>query len=390
MIIGTAIPMLMLQWFHSGDNSPPSVMPELNASVFQQYVGKAKPAVVLLHQRSNHDCQEFRWNFEDVYEHFQQKHGNDILFFSLDQDNEQDFSADFGSGTKGQPALLWFSARSTTPIFYSSSILEARNHWLILWIERRLQQGGHGNSELHGVEQVIGKLYRWFDGYDASELEQLRLDEAVEKKSVMGRLFAGSDASVYGEVLPEGIQCWNDHINSFKNQKLQNDDVLYDLGCGTGKVVLQMCLTTPCGKVAGIELSDSRYRHGLNALSRAETLLQSNDLKADTQTFQYMKTLVGANHKLRLQLYKGDITKPVYMDGTHIFAASTTWPVILMKSVLKNLASTKSSAKTFATLRPLTQEELEPYKGLVVKWKTVSVAVSWQDNAPLHIYQFQR
>ena len=39
-----------------------------------------------------------------------------------------------------------------------------QNHWLILWIERRFQQGGDANSELHGVQQVIGKLYRWFDG----------------------------------------------------------------------------------------------------------------------------------------------------------------------------------------------------------------------------------
>lgn len=396
MIIGGGMPLLLLQVFHNGDNGPPSAIRQLTPNNFFGCVGKSTPAVILLHSGTNNDCQEFRWTFEEIFEHFQKQRGKAIFFGTVDEDSNSDLlGPQFAARhIKGQPTMLWFGPKSTSPIFYSSSILEAKKQWLIAWIEKRYQKSLGGNNQLQMVEEVIGQIYHWLDGYDTSEAEQLKIDETVETKSMMSRLFSGHDASVYGEVLPEGIESWIDQISTYQGQGLQKADVLYDLGCGTGKVVVQLALVTPCKKVAGIELSETRYRHGINALKKAKTLheqalvLSKHTGKKLPPHVASLGEVVQASNTLRLHLYKGDVSKPVFMDGTHLFAASTTWPGSLLVSIMSHLTSPKSTCKTFATLRPLTDEEIRPFIGKVSKWKTISVAVSWQDHAPLHIYHF--
>jgi len=395
MIIGGSLPLVLMQIVHNGDNGPESAIPELTSKNFWRYVGKKTPFVILLHSGTNNDCQEFRWMFETVFESFQKDKKKSILFGTVDEDTEHKIFGDFSSQhSKGQPTLLWFGPNAKNPILYSSSVLEAKTSWIISWVERRFQQGSQG-AQLQAVQELIGRIYHWYDGYDTTETEQLSIDEKVENKSMMTRMFSGHDASVYGEVLPEGIETWLDHINKFQGDKLTKDDVLYDLGCGTGKVVVQMSLTTPCHKVAGIELSETRYRHGINALKKAQALVAQAELESlasgqPERVLPSLKQVTEASAKLRLQLYKGDISKPVYMDGTHVFAASTTWPGILLTTIVKNLCSPNSACKTFATLRPLSEIEFEPFRGVMHKWKTISVAVSWQDNAALHLYQFKR
>ena len=49
-------------------------------------------------------------------------------------------------------------------------------------------------------------------------------------------MFHAADASVYGEVLPQGITTY------LQQQTVQPEDVFYDLGCGTGKVLLSQPL----------------------------------------------------------------------------------------------------------------------------------------------------
>ena len=37
-------------------------------------------------------------------------------------------------------------------------------HWIITWIERRLEKGTAGDETLLRVEQLIAEIYHWFDG----------------------------------------------------------------------------------------------------------------------------------------------------------------------------------------------------------------------------------
>ena len=97
------------------------------------------------------------------------------------------------------------------------------------------------------IEQLIAELYHWFDGtcelklslfvelriagYDCSETEQIKLDNEVEGKSWIGRFMTGHEASVYGEVLPDGIQTLLDVIDT--EFPFKREDVFVDLGSGT-------------------------------------------------------------------------------------------------------------------------------------------------------------
>jgi len=60
----------------------------------------------------------------------------------------------------------------------------------------------------------------------------------------------------------------------------------------------------------------------------------------------------------------------------------------LLHTVAKLGVTEIKGIKTFSTLRPLPSETLAEYKDSISLWKTVDVAVSWQDTAPMHIYKF--
>ena len=67
-------------------------------------------------------------------------------------------------------------------------------------------------------------------GYDCSETEQITLDNTVEEKTWIGRMVTGHEASVYGEVLPDGVQTLLDAVND--HMPLSSEDVFIDLGSG--------------------------------------------------------------------------------------------------------------------------------------------------------------
>jgi len=89
-----------------------------------------------------------------------------------------------------------------------------------------------------------------------------------------------------------------------------------------------------------------------------------------------------------MTLVCGDIMKPTYNDATHLYAASTTWPDALLHAVAEIAAHKVSNIKTFSTLRPLPHKTLKTFKRITL-WKTVHLAVSWQDTAEMYIYQFE-
>jgi len=270
--------------------------------------------------------------------------------------------------------------------------LLSQSRWIITWIQRRLEAGNSGKDEaLPKVEQLIAQIYHFWDGYDCSETEQVQLDNSVENKSWFGRLMGGHEASVYGEVLPEGIQTLLDVLDD--EMPITESDVFVDLGSGTGKIVLQAALSTPCKKVVGIELSATRHKHGIDAMKNAGRIAKeckSTELDNDESLCkEYAQKTVDALTSGRLQIIHGDIMKPTYNDATHLYAASTTWPDTLLHTVAEIAVKQITNVKTFSTLRPLPAETLEEFKSISL-WKAVDVAVSWQDNAPINIYRFDK
>ena len=66
--------------------------------------------------------------------------------------------------------------------------------------------------------------------------------------------------SIYGEISPVSIP----HILKSIDVHNKDDLVMYDLGSGLGRVVLQSALSSKMKKLVGIELSYLRYKTGCN------------------------------------------------------------------------------------------------------------------------------
>jgi len=367
---------------------PATAIPALSVSNFFKHVGKARPCVVLFHAMSDTDCQDFRFDFETIYEETYAKCKKEGLkpprFFSVDYEAEIELGEHFNVILKGGPSMMWFAAGSKEPVFYSGGGMDGNYGWLVYWVMQRVIKAGGSGARLVGVERLIQELYHWYDGYDCSQAETRGLDNAVEDKNWLVRKMRGPEASVYGEVLPEGVQAVLDTIEA--EMPLSSSDVFYDLGSGTGKVCVQVSLMTPCKKACGIELSETRHKHALRALAEAKEL-STNPQRRKEKEIEFLRDMVEAENTGRLVLEQGDIMDLTYKDGTHIFAASTTWPDKLMSVITKNLSTGLPKIKTFSTLREPEDVDLNLHPHVYL-WKKIKVDVSWTDSAEMHIFRF--
>ena len=83
-------------------------------------------------------------------------------------------------------------------------------------------------------------------------------------------------AGTYGEITSSGIR------NCLKRLDIRENDIFYDLGSGTGKVVTQFAYETKCKSCNGIELGERRYRGSANALAAMQ---MNGDTLSDKITF---------------------------------------------------------------------------------------------------------
>ena len=104
------------------------------------------------------------------------------------------------------------------------------------------------------TEREINRLYLNVYGAVISDEEE----ESIKKM--------GGDPT-YGEITFDSVTTL---LNSLQPTK---EDVLYDLGCGVGKMVIQVCLNSCVKKSVGIELSSKRYNHIKNILEK--TIMES-------------------------------------------------------------------------------------------------------------------
>ncbi|GAH13731.1 unnamed protein product [marine sediment metagenome] len=106
----------------------------------------------------------------------------------------------------------------------------------------------------------------------------------------------GANAT-YGEITFEATEQLLDYL------QVTSDDVLYDLGSGVGKFVVQAYLATPARKVVGVELSPTRH----NLAHRIKRGLVDNGLLEDERV---------------LTFYKENITQTDFSDATIIYLCS--------------------------------------------------------------------
>ncbi|KUF81319.1 Avr3b-L3 [Phytophthora nicotianae] len=161
---------------------------------------------------------------------------------------------------------------------------------------------------------------------------------------------------------------------------LDADDVFFDLGCGTGKILVQAALQTPCKRAIGIELMQNRVLEGHKALNR----LKERDLAV----------LQGKE----IEIFRGDIFVPPeearLMDATVVFINNVMFGPQLMLKVLQ-LLKEMPKLRCVMTLRKICErhghEKCSRAGNYCIEYVQPPVEqeidVSWADKASIYFYE---
>lgn len=190
----------------------------------------------------------------------------------------------------------------------------------------------------------ITQLYRIEHGYEISDAEK----RAVAKSK---------SSAIYGEIKPGAMTKLLHYLD------LGGDDVLYDLGSGVGKTVLQSALTVPNARHVGIELVPSRHNTAVRMLKRirAEGLLGDTDVR----------------------LRKADILRARLSDATVLYTCSTAFP-----SEFMNLLAAKLS-RLPEGIRLVSLQDLDP-NPYFEEERELKLDMSWKPRASVHVYRLTK
>lgn len=159
------------------------------------------------------------------------------------------------------------------------------------------------------------------DGFSAPRRERAELDARF-----------GKGASTYGELddrtFARILDWW----------RPGPDDVLVDLGSGTGRFALQAAATTRIGRVIAVELSKSRAALAEEAFENLEPVFgpeQAAELRA------------------RVELRHANVLETDLSHATLAYCGSTCFPETLWRSICQRVASSASGLRSFVAPREL-------------------------------------
>lgn len=192
---------------------------------------------------------------------------------------------------------------------------------------------------------TVLRLYRDLHGYyDLSPEEEL---DVLRARS----------SSMYGEIMPAATEQLLGYL------KLGPKDVLYDLGSGLGKFILQAALGRQLARAVGIELAVSRARiaHRILQQARREGLLRTPDVR----------------------FVQGDFMRHDLSDATVIYTCSTAFPSALVDRLVFRLAALRTGL-VLASVRDLDDN---PYFEQIDELR---LDMSWKRRARLYLYRLVR
>ncbi|KAG7391897.1 hypothetical protein PHYPSEUDO_003103 [Phytophthora pseudosyringae] len=179
----------------------------------------------------------------------------------------------------------------------------------------------------------------------------------------------------YGEVSVESVAS---RILPLFN--LDEDDVFFDLGCGTGKILVQAALQTPCKQTIGIELMQNRVLEGHKALNR----LKERD--------------VALLRDKQIEIFRGDMFVPPeearLMEATVVFINNVMFGPQLMLKVLQ-LLKAMPKLRCVMTLRKICErhghEKCSRAGNYCVDYVhppiEEEIDVSWADKTSVYLYE---
>lgn len=195
------------------------------------------------------------------------------------------------------------------------------------------------NSLSSIIEKYIEKLYKNTTAYGS-----------------VGTELSKHNPTTYGEILPSSVTTIINLLNVEKN------DVFYDLGSGSGKVVTQFFLQTEAKKNTGIELVP--FRHNI-AIQIKNKLQKTFPDKFITQ---------------QLQFINGDILTHDLNDATIVYMCSTCFSNELLQKITNKL-NESNNIRAIITLKEL------PTLHKKLKNKQITkIPCTWSTNTIAYIY----
>lgn len=167
----------------------------------------------------------------------------------------------------------------------------------------------------------------------------------------------GEGAQAYGELSAESA------LRLLRWLAPGEDDVLYDLGAGVGKLVLQAACATRVGRAVGVELS--RHHHAVA-----------------TGVLDALLARVGPELGARVSFVRGDLREVDLADATIVYACSTCFPDEVRAALAaKALAAPRLRALVSTRALPPPWEERFELLG------RVRVRTSWSDSEHVLVYR---
>lgn len=177
---------------------------------------------------------------------------------------------------------------------------------------------------------------------------------------------------VYGEVLPAGVTTLLDSLAV----PVSKNDVFYDLGSGTGKIPLQVFLSTNARHVWGLELSSIRHGHAVSALKSLHDAIPDSDFSGEDSK-QATLTIDGERS---LSFGEADVLKADLRDATVLVVSSLAFPIEVTYDLGKRMAGLVPG-----TLGIFGRRQLGCHRGLTYLGQ-VRTQCSWAEDSPMYMY----
>lgn len=204
------------------------------------------------------------------------------------------------------------------------------------------QLGGSSNGKIRADE--IQKIY-------SMSLQNINEGGISDKDKDMVR-------STYGEMLCDSVEIFLNAVN------LGANDVLYDLGSGNGKVVMQAFANTDVRKAYGIEFYPERSYNSEFALKNFYKLYP--EYLSQNRLISYQIANIKDLHYLD--------------DATVIYMCSTCYPPELLEVVLEKVRNSKNIRCI------VTHKEYPAYSQILPKKSTLNLPCTWSPNLTWNMY----
>ena len=164
----------------------------------------------------------------------------------------------------------------------------------------------------------------------------------------------------YGEISYKAVN------RVLRDSFITNDDVLYDLGSGVGKMVLQSYLSFPFKKVIGIELSKHRYAQSM----KARNLLKKKGLM---------------NSNCTLLFFQENFAQSNIDDATVVYMGLKNCSSNFMTMFVKKLAKLKKGLRVI-TLQKLPNSDSYNFTFI----KEYRLPMSWTKSSSVYVYELEQ